>query len=74
MLVFTRKAGESLMIGDNVVIKILSIDRDQIRIGIKAPREIPVHREEVYAALAEQNKLASRPVAVPQDLLARLKR
>ncbi len=73
MLVFTRKAGQSLMIGDNITIKVLSVDRDQIRIGISAPRKIPVHREEVYRAIVNQNRLASRPMALPKDLLAKLK-
>ena len=73
MLVFTRKPGQSLMIGDNITIKVLSVERDQIRVGISAPREIPVHREEVYQAIVRQNKLATRPVFLTQELLSRLK-
>ena len=73
MLVFTRKAGQSLNIGSDIVIKILSVGRDQVRVGISAPREIPVHREEIYQAIVRQNKLASRPVALSKDLLAKLK-
>lgn len=73
MLVFTRKSGESLMIGDDVTVKILSVDRDQVRVGIAAPRKIPVHREEVYKSIVEQNKRASRPVALSPELLSRLK-
>lgn len=51
MLVFTRKTGQSLMIGDDVEIKIVSVGNDQVRIGIEAPRRIPVHRREVYEAI-----------------------
>lgn len=74
MLVFTRKVGQSLMIGNEVVVKVLSIDGDQVRVGISAPREIPIHREEVYRAIARQNELASRPVKLPSDLLSKLKK
>jgi carbon storage regulator len=73
MLVFTRKIGECLMIGDNVQVKVLSADRDHVRIGISAPREIPIHRQEIYDVIVERNKQASLSVTPPKDLLARLK-
>lgn len=74
MLVFTRKAGQSLMIGDNIEVKVLSVDRDQVRIGISAPREIPIHREEVYRAIVRQNQLAISSGIPSQDLLSKLKK
>mgnify|MGYP000278884625 CR=1 FL=1 len=48
MLILTRRVGESLIINDDIVINILGVKGNQIRIGIKAPKEIPVHREEIY--------------------------
>jgi len=48
MLILTRRVGESLIIDDHIVINILSVKGNQIRIGVKAPKEISVHREEIY--------------------------
>lgn len=48
MLVLTRKAGESLRIGSNIIITVLETSPGSIKVGINAPQEIPVHREEVY--------------------------
>ena len=48
MLILTRKVGESLLIGDDVSITILNVRGNQVKIGVKAPKEISVHREEIY--------------------------
>jgi carbon storage regulator len=48
MLILTRRVGESLIIGDDIVINILGVKGNQIRIGVNAPKEISVHREEIY--------------------------
>lgn len=59
MLILTRKIGESLLIGDDVEITVLSIRGSQVKLGVKAPKEISVHREEIYQrirALAEEAK------------------
>jgi carbon storage regulator len=61
VLVLTRRANESIMIGDDVVITVLDVRGDQIRIGIKAPRSVAVHREEVYAELQAANQAAASP-------------
>ncbi|KAE9534276.1 carbon storage regulator CsrA [Ursidibacter arcticus] len=57
MLILTRKIGESLLIGDDVEITVLSVRGSQVKLGVKAPKEISVHREEIYQrikALAEE--------------------
>jgi carbon storage regulator len=54
MLVLTRKAGEKLVIGDNVTVTILSVKGVQVRIGIDAPLEIQVHREEIYQRILKE--------------------
>ncbi|GLY03272.1 MULTISPECIES: carbon storage regulator CsrA [Actinoplanes] len=64
MLVLTRRAGESVMIGDEVVITVLEARGDVIRLGIEAPRDVQVHREEVYRELREANRAAASP---PQE-------
>jgi carbon storage regulator len=61
MLVLTRRAGESVMIGDNVTITVLEARGDVIRLGIQAPRDVQVHREEVYRELQTANLEAASP-------------
>lgn len=58
MLVLSRKRNQSIMIGDDVEIVIVSVDRDQVKLGIKAPREIAVHRSEVYQEIKQANEAA----------------
>lgn len=59
MLVLTRRANQSIIIGDDVVVTVLDVRGDQVRIGITAPRDVTVHREEVYRALHEANEDAA---------------
>ncbi len=58
MLVLTRKPNQAIVIGDNIRIVVVSVDRDQVRLGIEAPREVSVHRAEVYEEI--QRGAASR--------------
>lgn len=58
MLVLTRKVGESINIGNSIKITVVSIDGSQVRLGIDAPRDVIVHREEVYKKIIEENKAA----------------
>ena len=59
MLVLTRKRDESIIIGDNIKITVVEIRGDQVKLGIDAPRSIPVHREEVYKEIQEENRRAA---------------
>ncbi|WP_430780664.1 carbon storage regulator CsrA [Actinoplanes sp. G11-F43] len=72
MLVLTRRAGESVMIGDDVVITVLEARGDVIRLGIQAPRDVQVHREEVYRELQEANRSAASPSADAVDAVTRM--
>ncbi len=54
MLILTRHIGESIMIGDDVIITVLGIRGEQARIGIDAPRDVPVHREEIYDRIQQE--------------------
>ncbi|MFC6288156.1 carbon storage regulator CsrA [Nocardioides sp. GCM10027113] len=61
MLVLSRRAGESVVIGDDVTISILEVRGDVVRVGISAPRSVAVHRAELLAQLEETNKSAASP-------------
>lgn len=65
MLVLSRQRDESIIIGDNIVITIVDIRGDKVRLGIQAPTEIPVHREEVYKAIHNASQPA--PTDAKQD-------
>lgn len=58
MLVLTRKLNQAIQIGDDIEIKILSVDGEQIKIGINAPMNVEIHRKEVYLAIQEENNQA----------------
>ncbi|MGE5507756.1 MAG: carbon storage regulator CsrA [Chitinophagales bacterium] len=58
MLVLTRKIDESIIIGDDIRITVVEVRHDQVKLGITAPRDIPVHREEVYREIQEENRRA----------------
>ena len=60
MLVLSRQRDESIVIGDKVVVTIVDIRGDKVRLGIQAPGEIPVHRQEVYEAIQRENRKADR--------------
>ncbi|MBD0322857.1 MAG: carbon storage regulator CsrA [Aldersonia sp.] len=61
MLVLTRRTGESVVIGDDIVVTVLEARGDVIRLGINAPRDVHVHREEVYKELKAVNREAASP-------------
>lgn len=59
MLVLTRKLGESIAIDDHIKIRVVQIKGKQVRLGIEAPKDTKIHREEVYMAIQEQNQQAA---------------
>ncbi len=70
MLILTRRLGESIRIGDDIRITFLDIKGKQIRIGIEAPKDVMVHREEVYRMIQEQNLQAACSAGMDNDNLA----
>ncbi|WP_050179826.1 carbon storage regulator CsrA [Domibacillus robiginosus] len=62
MLVLTRKPGESLMIGDDIELTIVSVSGDQVKLGINAPKHVDIHRKEIYVQIGNENKSASAGV------------
>ena len=77
MLILTRKSGESITIGDDIKIKVIEIKGKQVRLGIDAPRDYVIHREEVYIRIQEENKLAAEksPLSLKniRDFLKKMK-
>ena len=73
MLVLTRHVHQSIVIGHDVVVTVLEVRGDQVRLGITAPKEIQVHREEVFVALTAANRQAATS-ATELDALSALKR
>lgn len=61
MLILTRRVGENVIVGDDIVISVIEVRGDAVRIGIQAPRSLSVHREEVWLELQKSNSRAARP-------------
>lgn len=68
MLILSRKKEESIIIDGRISISIVDIKGDQVKLGIDAPREVKIHREEVYKAIQEENRLAAKSAANLPDL------
>jgi len=64
MLVLSRKKNESIVVDDKIVITVVEIRGDKVRLGIEAPKEIPVHRSEVYAAIQAEQARGEQPPTV----------
>jgi carbon storage regulator len=62
MLIITRKPGERIMLGDDVVIEVIEVSGSSVRLGIAAPRSVPVYREEIWAAVKEEQRAAGDQV------------
>ena len=61
MLALTRKKGEALIINNNVEITVLEVRGDQVKLGISAPKDVPIYRKEVYLQIQEENKASFNP-------------
>jgi carbon storage regulator len=68
MLVLTRRPGESITIGDDIVVTVVAVSGGQVRVGISAPRSVQVLREEIYKATQEENRAAARGLHHPRLL------
>jgi carbon storage regulator len=69
MLILSRRAGESLTIGDDIVVTVIAISGNQIRLGIAAPREVRVLREEIYRAMEQENRAAATAASQSRERL-----
>lgn len=67
MLVLSRKKNESIVVDDAIVITVVEIRGDKVRLGIEAPREVPIHRSEVHAAIQAGEAQSHLPASDPQD-------
>src|SRR4051812_50209668 len=70
MLTLTRSVGETIRIGDDIEVHVVEVRGGTVRLGFKAPREVPIHREEVYKQIAEANLLAAQVTADSLGALA----
>jgi len=68
MLIITRRPGEKIMLGDDIVVHVMEIVGNSVRIGIQAPRAVPVYREEIWNAVREENQAAAAdaPAELPR--------
>ena len=72
MLVLSRRSSQSIVIGKDIVVTVLEVRGDQVRIGVSAPRDVDVHREEVFLELQESNRSAASPSAEAVEALGQL--
>lgn len=68
MLALTRKPQESIIIGNNIEVKILEVNGDQVKLGIEAPKAIPIHRKEIYIQIQKSNKESIESQGSVKDL------
>lgn len=72
MLVLTRRVNESIVIGDSIEVKVLEVRGDQVKLGVQAPRRVPVHRKEVFEEIVRENRLAAEAAQVVSEDVAAL--
>ncbi|TBL72996.1 carbon storage regulator CsrA [Paenibacillus thalictri] len=69
MLVLSRKKGESIVINGNIELVVVSVEGDQVRLGIKAPKDVDIFRKEVFLSIQQSNQEASESAMFPDDLI-----
>lgn len=72
MLVLSRKSNESIMIGDNIEVRVIEITGKSIKLGIEAPKDVVVHRKEVYEAIKDENIQAVRKETPKENIISLL--
>ena len=72
MLILTRKSGEGIRIGDSITLKIIEIRGNQVRLGVDAPKNVSVHREEIYDLIRDQNEMAAQSIPDNPEILTTL--
>jgi carbon storage regulator len=65
VLILTRRNGETLKIGDNIEVTVLGVKGNQVRLGVTAPKDVPVHRQEVYERIKREETGPARPIPFP---------
>jgi carbon storage regulator len=71
VLVFTRRRNEAIIVADGIEIRVLRVSKDAVRLGVTAPADVPVHRQEVYDQIREENRRAATPSGMPMTLLSK---
>jgi len=71
VLIITRRPGEKVVLGDDVVITVMEVSGQTVRLGIDAPKELPIYREEIWAAVKQENEAAARADAAGLERLPR---
>jgi carbon storage regulator len=65
VLIITRRAGQKIMLGDDITLEVMEIVGNSVRLGVAAPKSLPVYREEIWAAVKEENQAAAQAEANP---------
>jgi carbon storage regulator len=68
MLILTRRVGETVMIGDNVTVTVLGVKGNQVRVGVNAPKEVAVHREEIYERIKREKAAAEKSASAREHV------